>query len=86
MVFSIFNYASSVWQIGNTNSLEKINEAQRKGLVLCLNLPTQSSLEAVEIVSNPLPVDLRRAEIAIRQLGRINSYKNTIPVKRKLEV
>jgi len=66
--------------------LEKINEAQRKGLVLCLNLPTQSSLEAVEIVSNPLPVDLRRAEIAIRQLGRINSYKNTIPVKRKLEV
>jgi hypothetical protein len=25
MVCSIFNYASSVWQIGNTNSLEKIS-------------------------------------------------------------
>jgi hypothetical protein len=33
-----------------------------------------------------LLVDLRREEIAIRQLGKINSYKNTIPIKRKLEV
>jgi hypothetical protein len=86
MVCSIFNYASSVWQIGNTNSLEKINEVQRKGLALCLNLPTQSSLEALEVVSSTLPVDLRREEIAIRQLGKINSYKNTIPIKRMLEV
>lgn len=52
MVCSIFNYASSVWQIGNTNSLEKINEVQRKGLALCLDLPTQSSLEALEVVSS----------------------------------
>jgi hypothetical protein len=29
---------------------------------------------------------LRREEIAIRQLGKINSYKNTIPIKRKLEI
>jgi hypothetical protein len=86
MVCSIFNYASSVWQIGNTNSLQKINEVQRKGLALCLDLPTQSSLEALEVVSNTSPVDLRREEIAIRQLGKINSYKNTIPIKRKLEV
>jgi hypothetical protein len=86
MVCSIFNYASSVWQIGNTNSLEKINEVQRKGLAMCLNLPTQSSLEALEVVSSTLPVDLRREEIAIRQLGKINSYKNTIPIKRMLEV
>ena len=63
MVCSIFNYASSVWQIGNTNSLQKINEVQRKGLALCLDLPTQSSLEALEVVSNTLPVDLRREEI-----------------------
>ena len=69
MVCSIFNYASSVWQIGNTNSLEKINKVQRKGLALCLDLhvPTQSSLEAIEVVSSTLPVDLRREEIAIRQ-------------------
>ena len=86
MVCSIFNYASSVWQIGNTNSLEKINEVQRKRLALCLDLPTQSSLEALEVVSSTLPVDLRREEIAIRQLGKINSYKNTIPIKTKLEI
>jgi hypothetical protein len=88
MVCSIFNYASSVWQIGNTNSLEKINKVQRKGLALCLDLhvPTQLSLESIEVVSSTLPVDLRREEIAIRQLGKINSYKNTIPIKRKLEV
>jgi hypothetical protein len=28
----------------------------------------------------------RAEEIAIRQLGKINSYKNTIPIKRRLEV
>ena len=86
MVCSIFNYDSSVWQIGNTNNLEKINEVQKKGVALCLNLPTQSILEALEVVSSTLPVDLRREEIAIRQLGKINSYKNTIPIKRKLEI
>ena len=66
MVCSIFNYANSVWQIGNTNSLETINEVQGKGLALCLDLPTQSSLQALEVVSSTLPVDLRREEIAIR--------------------
>jgi hypothetical protein len=49
-------------------------------------LPTQSSLEALEVVSSTLPVDLIKEEIAIRQLGKINSYKNTIPIKRMLEV
>jgi hypothetical protein len=46
----------------------------------------QSSLEALEVVSSTLPVDLIKEEIAIRQLGKINSYKNTIPIKRRLEV
>ena len=58
MVCSIFNYASSVWQIGNTNSLEKINEVQRSTSIV--SGPTQSSLEALEVVSSTLPVDLRR--------------------------
>jgi hypothetical protein len=71
-IFSVVFISS----IGNTNSLEKINEVQRKGLALCLDLPTQSSLEALEVVSNPLSVDLRREEIEIRQLGKINSYKS----------
>jgi hypothetical protein len=54
--------------------LEKINEVQRKGLALCLDFPTQSSLQTLEVESSTLPVDLRRDEIAIRQLGKINSY------------
>jgi hypothetical protein len=54
-------------------------------LILGPDIP-QSSLEALEVVSSTLPVDLRREEIAIRQLGKINSYKNTIPIKRMLEV
>jgi len=85
MVCSIFNYASSIWQIGKTNSLDKINEIQRKGLAMCLDLPTQSSMETLEVISGTLPVDLRREEMAIRQLGKINSYNNIVPIKRKLE-
>ena len=53
-----------IWQIGNTNSLEKIKEVQRKVLALYLDLPSQSSLEALEVVSSTLPVDLKREEMA----------------------
>lgn len=68
MVCSLFNYASSIWQIGKTNSLDKINEIQHKGLAMCLDLLTQSSMETLEVISGTLPVDLRREEMTIRQL------------------
>ncbi|CAG2214324.1 RNASEH1 [Mytilus edulis] len=74
LVCSIFNYASSIWQSSTSSHLDKLNEIQRKGLALCLDLPSQSSLEALEVLSGTLPIDLRREEMAIRELGKINSY------------
>ncbi|CAG2209981.1 unnamed protein product [Mytilus edulis] len=86
LVCSIFNYASSIWQSSTSSHLDKLNEIQRKGLALCLDLPSQSSLEALEVLSGTLPIDLRREEMAIRELGKINSYSNNVPIKRKFEI
>ncbi|CAG2240526.1 MAS1 [Mytilus edulis] len=45
--------------------------------VLKKKLPSHSSLEAfIEVLSGTLPIDLRREEMAIRELGKINSYSN----------
>ncbi|CAC5388157.1 unnamed protein product [Mytilus coruscus] len=49
-------------------------------------LPPHSSLEALEVLSGTLPIDLRREEMAIRELGKINSYSNNVPIKRKFEI
>ncbi|CAC5415320.1 unnamed protein product [Mytilus coruscus] len=49
-------------------------------------LPPHSSLEALEVLSGTLPTDLRREEMAIRELGKINSYSNNVPIKRKFEI
>ncbi|CAG2222080.1 unnamed protein product [Mytilus edulis] len=86
LVCSIFNYASSIWQSSTSSHLDKLNEIQRKGLALCLDLPSQSSLEALEVLSGTLPIDLRREEMAIRELGKINSFSNNVPIKRKFEI
>ena len=85
LVCSIFNYASSVWQIGNPSALDKLNEVQRAGLAMCLDLPLQSSLETLQVASGTLPLDLRREEMAIRELAKINSFSNNIPIKKKFE-
>ncbi|VDI53589.1 Hypothetical predicted protein [Mytilus galloprovincialis] len=73
-------------QLPKETWLDKLNEIQRKGLALCLDLPSQSSLEALEVLSGTLPIDLRREEMAIRELGKINSYSNNVPIKRKFEI
>ena len=85
LVGSIFTYASCVWQTGNSSELNKLNEVQRKGLALCLDMPTKSSLEVLEVISGVLPLDLRRQEMAVRDLAKIYSYNNLTPIKRKLE-
>ncbi|VDI80211.1 Hypothetical predicted protein [Mytilus galloprovincialis] len=51
-----------------------------------IDLPSHSSLEALEVLSGTLPIDLRREEMAIRELGKINSYSNNVPIKRKFEI
>ncbi|VDI57503.1 Hypothetical predicted protein [Mytilus galloprovincialis] len=66
-----------VVQSSTSSHLDKLNEIQRKGLALCLDLPSQSSLEALEVLSGTLPIDLRREEMAIRELGKINSYNGS---------
>jgi hypothetical protein len=48
MVCSIFNHASSVWKIGNTNSLEKINEVQ-----MLLNISLMKMLKRMGEITEP---------------------------------
>ena len=65
-------YGSTVWQIRNCKQLDKIH---RKCLALCLGTPATSGMEALEVYSGiiPLTLDLRREELAIRELTKILS-------------
>ena len=49
-------YASSIWQIGNCDPLERV---QRKGLALCLGALGTAGVEAVEVEAEILPVKVR---------------------------
>ena len=85
MIGSVLQYASCVWQIGNKDNLDKLNTVQRKGLSIILGLPSTTSLEAMEVMSGVIPLDFRREEIAIRDIGKINSYSTKIPIKNQLD-
>ena len=73
MVRSIIEYASPVCQIISTENLSKLESIQRKGLALCLEVPSTSGREALEIEANVLPLDLRFEEMSIREIAKIQS-------------
>ena len=39
----------------------------------------------MEVMSGVIPLDFRREEIAIRDIGKINSYSTKIPIKNQLD-
>ena len=82
---SVLQYASCVWQIGNKDNLDKLNTVQRKGLSIILGFPSTASLEAMDVMSGVIPLDFRREEIAIRDIGKIYSYSAKIPIKNQLD-
>ena len=84
LIGSVLQYASCVWRIGNKDNLDKLNTVQRKGLSIILGLPLTASLEAMEVMSGVIPLDFRREEIAIRDIGKIYSYSAKIPIKNQL--
>ena len=82
LVGSILSYASSICQIGNDSQLKKLDSIQRKGLCLCLDLPSTASVEVLEVAAGVIPLHLRREEMAIRDLSKVNSFQTHIPIKQ----
>ena len=82
LVGSILSYASSIWQIGNDNQLTMPDSIQRKGLSLCLHLPSTASVEVLGVAVGVIPLHLRREEMAIRDLSKVNSFQTHIPIKQ----
>ena len=68
IVLAHMEYGSTVWQIGNCEQLDKI---QRKCLALCLGTPATTGIEALEVEAGIMPLDLRREELAVRELVKI---------------
>ena len=86
LIGSVLQYASCVWQIGNKGNIDKLNTVQRKGLSIILGLPSTASLKAMEVMSGVIPLDFRREEIAIGDIGKIYSYSTKIPgIKNQLD-
>ena len=73
LVLPHLEYVSSVWQIGNC---EQLNKVQRKCLALCLGIPSTAGLEALEVEAGVVPLDLRREDLAVREITKIMAKDN----------
>ena len=60
---------------------EGLEAVQRKGLALCLVLPSTTGREALEVEANILALDLRLEEIAILEIAKIQSKSMHEPIK-----
>ena len=61
---------NSKWQTAECQQLEKI---LRKCIALSLGTATTTGLDAAEIESGIMPLDLRREELAVREIVKIMS-------------
>ena len=68
LVVPQLEYAASVWQIGNCTNLDRV---QRKGLAMCLGVPSTAGIEALQVEAEVKPLEIRREELAIRQAARV---------------
>ena len=81
MVRVVMEYGALVWQ--GARNTTRLDEIQRKGLALCLNLPQTSGRETMEVAAGLLPIDLRLEEIAVRELAKIQAKKLTHRLKKQ---
>ncbi|XP_053381875.1 uncharacterized protein LOC128549318 [Mercenaria mercenaria] len=81
LVVPHLEYAAHVWQIADCKPLDSI---QRKILAACLGIPACGGIEALEVESNTLPLDLRREELSIRELARLLMRHETEPIKQTI--
>ena len=79
LVVPQLEYASPVWQIGDCSPLDKI---QRKGLAIALGLPLTAGIEATEVEAGILPIDLRREELAVREMAKILAKDDEMLIKK----
>ncbi|MCG8032941.1 MAG: RNAse HI domain-containing protein, partial [Candidatus Thiodiazotropha taylori] len=82
LVRTIMEYGSTIWQGSKSRGL--LDRVQRKGLALCLGLPSTSSCEAMEVAAGILPLDFRFAETAVRDIAKIQSKSIDRPIKQTL--
>ena len=68
LVLPHLEYVASVWQIGDC---ERLNKIQRKCLAVCLGAPLTSGIDALEEEAQVTPLDLRREDLAVRELTKI---------------
>ncbi len=81
LVRTILEYGSTVWQTAAATDISPLEHVQRKALVMCLNLPSTTWREDMEVVA---PLDLRFKEMAIRDLAKIAPKANVEPIKMEL--
>ena len=53
-----------------------MNKVQRKCLAVCLGTPVTSGIDALEVEPQVAPLDLRREDLAVRELSKIMAKEN----------
>ncbi|CAG2242413.1 unnamed protein product [Mytilus edulis] len=84
LIRSVVEYSCPAWQVAEQKDLQKLDRLQRKALTLCLDMPSTSGREALEIEAGVLPIDLRIEEISIREIAKIQSKSIKEPIKQQL--
>ena len=75
-------YGSTVRQCNKGTAL--LDRLQTKALSLCLQLPSTSSLEAIEVAAGILPLESMCAEIAVSDIANIQPKAMDKPIKKTL--
>ena len=65
--------------------MKKLEAIQRKGLSICLGLPSTAGREAMEVACNISPLDLRFSEISVRDMAKIMAKPFDYPLKQELD-
>lgn len=85
LVRSILENGSTVWQTATATDMAPLGKVQRKALLtMCLNMPSTARREALEVATATLPLDLRFAEITVRDMGNIAAKRQEEPLKQLL--
>jgi hypothetical protein len=74
LVIPHLEYASPVWQ--NSIHCSKLDGLQRKGLAICISGLKTGGRAALEVELNIIPLELRREELAVREIGKVIATEN----------
>jgi ribonuclease HI len=78
----VLEYASQVWDVAGSSSKRRLDSVQRGALRAAAGVPFSSSLDALQVYCNVLPLQLRRDLLVVSSFQRIIRLSSHHPIHR----